>query len=286
MNHDPQAPSETAAEPSVAAAMTSHDGVISLLGVEYLRRKTGEGGDLYLTTRFGVPFRELLDPENWYAPGWFDTKRTRLEGTSAIYKVPTRMVRGVSLDLVARFSRVGEEVPVDMLTRCKSMNTEFNSPFEEFARVMELRSTRVGPSRPCILTKRPLAIYAPPGRVELWQTGRHQDKIGAKLAQHPEVELDIFRHYILLYGWIEGLNAAQTAAAFGVPVGRRDKFLAEATDRAILDLDRHGFRMLDIKPEHIVLRVRRDGSLLRRRNGEPAFALLDYELLERFRETN
>ena len=30
-------------------------GVISLIGVDYLRLKTGDGGDLYLT-RFGLPF--------------------------------------------------------------------------------------------------------------------------------------------------------------------------------------------------------------------------------------
>jgi hypothetical protein len=275
-----------AVEPSTAPPPASHAEVISLLGVDYLRQKTRDGGDLYLTTRFGAPFRELLDPENWYAPDWFDAKRTRLEGTSTIYKVPTKPVRGVSLDLVARFSRVGEEVPIDMLTRCKYVHTEFNSPFEEFARVMELRAMHTGPSRPRIFTKRPLAIYVPAERLQVWQTGRLQSKIAAKLAQHPEVKLDTLRQYILLYGWIEGLNAAQTAATFGVPGGQREVFLTETTDRAIRDLEQRGFRMLDIKPEHIVFRVRPNGSLLRRRNGEPAYALVDYELLERFRETN
>jgi hypothetical protein len=41
--------------------------------------------------------------------------------------------------------------------------------------------------------------------------------------------------------------------------------------------------MLDIKPQHILLRFRPGRSLLRRRDGQPAYALVDYELLERTR---
>lgn len=61
----------------------------SLLGVDYIHFKTSDGGELYLT-RFGLPFWRNLLPENWYAPEWFETKRERLEGTSVVYKVPTR----------------------------------------------------------------------------------------------------------------------------------------------------------------------------------------------------
>lgn len=282
MHHRPDIFPEAAVDLPAAPPPASDAEVISLLGVDYVRQNTRDGGDLYLTG-FGVPFREQLAPENWFAPDWFAATRTRLLGTSTIYKVPTKPVRGVSLNLVARFSCVGEEVPIDTFTRCNYINAEFNSPFEEFAQVMDLRAARIGPSRPRIFTKRPLAIYVPAGRLRLWQTGRLESKIEAKLAQHPEVEIDILRQYILLYGWIEGLNVVETVATFGVSSGRRETFLTETTDRAILDLEQHGFRMLDIKPEHIVLRVRPDGSVLRRRNGQPAYALVDYELLERFR---
>ena len=103
---------------------TRGPGVISLIGVDYLRLKTGDGGDLFLT-RFGLPFREQLAPENWYAPDWFAVRRARLPGTSAIYKVPTRPVRGVSLNLVARFSRVGQEIPLDTLTLNENIHAEF-----------------------------------------------------------------------------------------------------------------------------------------------------------------
>ncbi len=258
-------------------------GVISLIGVDYLRLKTGDGGDLYLT-RFGLPFREQLAPENWYAPDWFAVRRTRLPGTSAIYKVPTRPVRGVSLNLVARFSRVGQEIPLDTLTLNENIHAEFNSPFEEFALVMELRAAGLGASRARILTKRPLAIYMPPEQLRHWQTGRLESKMAAKRARHPEAELDLLRQYILLYGWIEGLNAVQAIQALGVTGRLAETFLAETTLHAIHDLEQLGFRMLDIKPEHLVLRIRPDGSLLRRCTGNPSYALVDYELLERFRE--
>jgi len=262
---------------------TRGPGVISLIGVDYLRLKTGDGGDLYLT-RFGLPFREQLAPENWYAPDWFAVRRRRLPGTSAIYKVPTRPVRGVSLNLVARFSRVGQEIPLDTLTLNENIHAEFNSPFEEFALVMELRAAGLGASRARILTKRPLAIYMSPEQLQLWQTGRLESKMAAKRARHPEAELDLLRQYILLYGWIEGLNAVQAIQALAVTGRVAETFLAETTLHAIHDLEQLGFRMLDIKPEHLVLRIRPDGSLLRRRTGNPSYALVDYELLERFRE--
>jgi hypothetical protein len=266
-------------------AMAQDAEAVSFLGVDYRRFKTSDGGDLYLTL-FGVPLRKHLDPENWYAPDWFAASRKRLPGTSAIYRLRTKPVRGVSLNLVVRFSRVGQEVPLDTLTVCKYPHAEFNSPFQEFALVMDLRAARPWPLRPRILTKKPLAIFVSAERLQLWQTGRLESKIAAKLARPPETELDILRRYILLYGWIEGMNAVEVADALRLPHDSRETFLAQTTRRAIHDLEQHGFRMLDIKPEHIVVRVRPDGSLLRRRSGQLAYALVDYELLERVRETD
>lgn len=252
---------------------------VSLIGVDYLRLKTGEGGELYLT-RFGMPFQEHLAPENWYAPDWFAAHRSRLSGTSAIYKTPTKPVRGLSIDLVVRFSRVGEEMPVDLLTRNENIHVEFNSPFEEFALVTELRKAGRGASRTRVFTKKPLAIYVPSEPLKPWQTGRSDSRMAAKRARHPEAELDPLRQYILLYGWIDGFNAVQTMQMLGVAGDRAETFLAKTTLRAIQDLEQLGFRMLDIKAEHIVLRMRPDGSLLRRRNGNLAYALVDYELLQ------
>ena len=136
---------------------------VSLLGVDYVHFKTEDGGDLYLT-RFGLPFWQNLLPENWYAPEWFETKRERLEGTSTVYKVPTRPINGRTLQLVVKWSRVGEVVPLDTLTTNKFIHAEFNSPFEEFSLLTELRKGELGPPGIRIRTQRPMAIYVPSER--------------------------------------------------------------------------------------------------------------------------
>jgi hypothetical protein len=247
---------------------------VSLLGVDYLHLQTSGGSELYLT-RFGARFQQQLLPENWYESEWFTGKRTRLLGTSTIYRLPTKPVRGLSLNLVVRFSRVGEDVPIDAKSENRNIDVEFNSPFEEFAAVMQLRTIR-----PRIFTKKPLAIFIPGERLQLWQTGRLESKIAAKLARHPDAQIDILRQYILLYGWIEGLNAVEAFERLATTASLEEGFLSDMTRRATQDLEHHGFRMADIKPEHVVLRPLRDGSLLRQRNGRVAYALIDYELLE------
>src|SRR5689334_18146343 len=179
---------ETAAPPasgatgprSLPSVLPPQCTAMSLLGVDYFHLKTRDGGDLYLTT-FGAPFWRNLLPENWYAREWFEAKRERLEGTSTIYKVPTRTVNDTALNLVVKWSRVGESVPLDTFTVNKFIHAEFNSPFEEFSLLMELREGDLGPAGIHIRTQRPMAIYVPSERLQLWQTGRSEDKIRAKI---------------------------------------------------------------------------------------------------------
>lgn len=258
---------------------------VSLLGVDYARLKTQDGGDLYLT-RFGLPLREYVIPENWYATQWFTARRIPLEGTSTIYRLPTRPVRRRSLDLVVRFNRMGQEIPLGTEFISDNVQAEFNSPFEELALVSALRTAHCGSSRSRMFTHKPLAIYVPALQFQDWQTGRRESKMASKRARHPEVKLDNSRLYILLYGWIDGLNAVQAAQALGMAKKSVRGFLRDTTLAVIHDLSRHGFRVLDIKPEHIILRLRTNGSLLRRRSGELAYALVDYELLERVENQN
>lgn len=252
----------------------------SLLGVDYFHLKTSDGGDLYFT-RFGLPFWQNLLPENWYAREWFETKRERLEGTGTVYKVPTRMVNGKALNLVVKWSRVGETVPLDTFTINKFIHAEFNSPFEEFSLLMELRKGENGPQGIRIRTQRPMAIYVPSERLHDWQTGRSEDKIRAKVTQHPGVEIDILRQYVVLYGWVKGLDAVETAEQFGIEGRVRTEFLAHTTSLVIHELWQKGYRVIDMKPQHIILRPHADKSLLRERTGQFAYALVDYELLER-----
>jgi hypothetical protein len=256
---------------------------MSFLGVDYVHLKTDDEGELFLT-RFGLPFWKHLLPENWYAHEWFEANRERLEGTSTVYRVPTRPVGGRALDLVVKWSRVGEDVPLDTLTVNKFIHAEFNSPFEEFSLLMELRRGEAGPAGIRVRTQQPLAIYVPGQRLQLWQTGRSEDKIRAKVARHPDVEIDILRQYVVLYGWIKGRDAVETAEQFGLEERQRAEFLARTTSLVNHELWQKGYHVIDMKPEHIILRPRPDRTLLRDHNGQIAYALVDYELLERTRE--
>ena len=273
--------SEAAASPAVPPVPAAVPGsAISLLGVDYVHMKTKDGGDLYVT-QFGAPFWQNLLPENWYAQEWFETKRKRLEGTSTVYKVPTRRVNGVTLSLVVKWSRVGEVVPFDTLTVNKFIHAEFNSPFEEFSLLMELRKGEAGPPGIRLRTQKPLAIYMPSERLQLWQTGRSEDKIRAKVVRHPGVEIDILRQYVVLYGWVKGLDAVESAEHLKLHDREREEFLARVTCLATHELWQKGYRVVDMKPAHVILRPERAQSLLRDRNGQLAYAVVDYELLER-----
>lgn len=263
---------------AVALPPGAHE--ISLLGVDYTHVKTPDGGDLYLTA-FGRSLWQHLLPANWYAREWFEAKRERLVGTSTVYRLPTRAVDGRQLQLVVKWSRVGEAVPLDTLTINRFINAEFNSPFEEFALVLELRAGRTGPGGIRVRTQKPLAIYVPSARLKLWQTGRSESKIAAKLAQHPGVEIDILRQYVLLYGWIKGRDAVETADHFGWRDPEREQFFSMTTSLVAHELEQKGYRMIDMKPAHAIVRPRPDGTLLRDRHGQIAYALIDYELLER-----
>jgi len=253
---------------------------IALLGVDYTHLKTNDGGDLYLT-RHGLPFWELLLPENWYAREWFEAKRERLVGTSTVYKVPTRQIQDLALHLVVKWSRVGEDVPLDTLTINKFINAEFNSPFEEFSLLMELRAGENGPAGIRIRTQRPLAIYVPSERLQLWQTGRSESKIALKVARHPGVELDILRQYVVLYGWIKGKDTVETADQLRLQGEAREEFFTRTTSLVMHELEQKGYRVVDMKPAHVILRLQPDDTLLRDRNGQIVYGIVDYELLER-----
>jgi hypothetical protein len=253
---------------------------VDLLDVGYAHLRTEDGGDLYLT-QYGQPFWEHLLPRNWHAKEWFEANSERLIGTSTVYKVRTRKVHGTELDLVVKWSRVGENVPLDTITINQFINAEFNSPFEEFSLLTELRAGRSGPPGIRIRTQKPLAIYVPSKRLQLWQTGRSECKIAAKLARHPGVELDILRQYVVLYGWIKGSDISEVADSWGLTGSVREMLLARATTMVTHELNLKGYRVVDMKPAHVIVRLSPDGNLLRDRNGQVAYALVDYELLER-----
>src|ERR1019366_4971344 len=149
---------------------------------------------------------------------------------------------------------------------------------------MELRRGEAGPAAIRIRNQLPLAIYVPSERLQLWQTGRSEDKIRAKVTRHPGVEIDILRQYVVLFEWIKGLDAVETSELFRLDDRACAGFLARATSLVTHELWQKGYRVVDMKPAHIILRPGPNKSLLRERNGQFAYALVDYELLERTHE--
>ena len=239
--------------PSIESVRPLPTGTVThVLGVSYAHVQTSDGGDLYLTP-FGVTHFGLLQIENWYEPTWFKSKRRRLEGTSAVHWVPTKEVRGKQLDLVVKNCRVGEDVPIATHTLKEFLNTEFNSPWEEFALVMELRSGNFGPLDVMIRTQEPLGIYVPPERLQMWQTGRSLDKLNKITARYPGIDLDILRQYKLIYAWIPGKDLIQTFRGLGLKDAELAEVINPITERAIRDLQHKGYVIADMKPAHIIL---------------------------------
>ena len=258
---------------------------LRILGVNYIHVKTADGGDLYLT-EYGVPFIRHVRPENWYETTWFEQKRQRLLGTGTVYRIPTKPVSGhhtPSIDLAVKWSRVGQDVPLDTFTLYRNINAEFNTPFEEFALLDELRRGEYGPQHVRIHTQKPLAIYVPSERMQPWQTGRSREKIMARVTRRPGVEIDILRSYILIYGWIDGIDAVEAYAQSGLDPAEQEGLLVGLTYSVNLELKRKGFMVADHKPTHIILRTE-NGKIVERRDGRFAYAIVDYELLARTEE--
>ena len=256
---------------------------IRILGLNYVRLRTEDDGDIYLT-EYGIPFSRHLQPANWYEPTWFNEHRVRLEGSGTVYRVPTRPLAGRSprsIDLVVKWSRVGEDVPLNTYTLQRAISAEFNTPFEEFSLVESLRRGEHGPQSLKILTQKPLAIYVPPERMQLWQTGRSAWKVVEKIRRHPAVEIDILRSYIMLYGWIEGPNAIEAMNALCPTEAQVQVELKELTMASDAELRSKGFVVADHKPSHLIVRVK-DGKIRRRRrDGRILYGVVDYELLNR-----
>ena len=261
-------------------------------GVDYARIDEPDGGHLYVT-RYGWAMLPLLLPAAWYHNQRFATQGQRLGGsTGTVYRLPMTSTRGRRMDLVVKFSRFAQDVPLfvgqDILSRIPRHlidEAHFNSPFEEVGHVKALRTRSAEAGTP-ILTKRPLAIYLTPQPEPAWRLGRHNSLFYAhdhalkadQLSRPPgsQIELDIQRDYVLLYEWVRGLDAEQFHTAGLLP----EQDMLDLTARAADEMQAQGYRVLDHKPKHLILRQRRrDGQLLRRHD-TLVYALVDFELLQ------
>jgi hypothetical protein len=240
------------ADHSQKPAIVPAESLSTVLGVTYTHRRSSDGGDMYLT-QFGLRVADLLELDKWYDPPWFEANRERLEGTSAVYRVPTKPVNGVSIDLVVKNCRVGEHVPIETRTLLDFINAEFNSPWEEFALVFELREGKFGDQAVRLYSQEPLAIYVPPETMQVWQSGRSNAKINKIRAKHPGIDLDILRQYKLIYRWIRGKDVVQLLKESGMDDKDLIETLVQLTRKAMTDLERKGYVMVDIKPCHIII---------------------------------
>jgi hypothetical protein len=268
-----------AVHPALKAWLTDVRGLkkpelTKVLGVDYAHL-TLESGDLYVTVA-GLPLLQLLNPVNyWLDRDWFNSHSIRLSGTSSIYRIRTKEVDGRSRDIVMKWNRMGQDIPgaeeLDVLE-----GAEFNSPFEEFSLLAELRQKLRSSSRR-VAVQRPLAIFVPSETVELWQSGRKEYKMQSKLRTHNEVALDPNRLYAVVYEWIKGIDAHQ-AFASGIISREHMKGLALDAQQVMNDA---GFEVRDNKPDHIIVRPQPDHGLAQTREGRTLYALVDFELLER-----
>jgi hypothetical protein len=263
---------------------------INVFGVPYIRNPDVNGGFLYVT-RWGWHRLAHLSPENWFEQRRFVKEGTRLRGsTGTVYYYPSRPEGAAPMDLLIKVSRLAEDVPGKLATdnpEVKLLNdASFNSPFQEFGMVEELRASTLGPPELHIRTKRPLAIYCAHRDLPSWQLGRkksdflvHGREMDRDQEQMPEgmrIRLMENRQYFMLYAWVPGVDA-QEAMEKGL---MDDAELHRLSERVNRELAEKGFRILDNKPKHFILRIGRDGELIRFRD-ELLYVQVDFELLQR-----
>ncbi|MDP8261728.1 MAG: hypothetical protein P9M13_00315 [Candidatus Ancaeobacter aquaticus] len=256
----------------------NENAIAKILDVEYAHIVIKNRDDLYVT-KHGLPFIDNLMPENHISDKeWFKENSEPLSGTSAVYKVRTKQVNGKHKDLVIKWNRMGKNI-LGSKDAEELMTAEYNSPFEEFSLVMDLRNILYRPSNKIIIQK-PLAIYVPIDEVKMWQTGRIEYKMQRKIITHKDVLLDMSRCYAVIYEWIEGIDATQ-AFREGILTKEHVKKLTLETEDVI---NTNSFSVRDRKPNHIIIRPKKDGNILRDKDGNILYGLVDFELLQRIPE--
>ncbi|TWU36575.1 hypothetical protein Q31b_48560 [Novipirellula aureliae] len=267
---------------------------IKVYGVRY-GFVTDEIGNEFYVTRLGWRLLDNLRTKNWYDEKAYAKKGERLvEGSGVVYRVPTKGEREIVQDLVVKFSRFAEEVPLQVAkTFPDKMPPEvvagamFNDPFQEFGLLVDLRNGHFGPKDLRIMTKRPVCIFSPARKCAPWRLGRERGRFDRyrhgmaanQDAKYQKMDLDFERQYVYLFAWLKGDNA-DVCAQQGIITPEE---AAAVTLRAAHELRQKGFMVLDNKPSHIILRKRKNGELMRK-NGELVYGLIDFELLLRTEE--
>lgn len=260
-----------------------------VLGVDYLHLRGRQSGDLYVT-RHGWPVLESIVPSQWFVGDRLRQVGRQLAGaTGAVYRVPVPHKARSRFALVVKFSRFAQSALLSIeqhesrnwTERDRIAVSEFLSPFEEFSHLERLR-THAGARIP---TKAPLAIYSPATRHLDWQLGRsvhrrwRYDRVLAQdQAERPEDSRVVYgwdRLYVLLYRWIDGMDAE---TAFQQDYLTKTE-LRDLCQEARQGLREFGWDVLDHKARHVIVRPKAEPGRLVRRRGRTLWALVDYELL-------
>lgn len=269
---------------------TPSDSRLRLFDVDYVYLRGMQSGELFVT-RLGWPVVECLAPRRWFVGQRFNRVGRALAGaTGAVYRVPVEHPHASDFALVVKFCRFGQDALVtavdpvamrDPNLRFRFTDSEFLSPFEEFGNVMSLRQTTGRRVR----TQRPLAIYVPPTRYLPWELGRKSSmqnihsvrllKSQAHQPPHRRLDYDWERTYVLIYGWINGIDVLQ-AARNGVLTETDVKRLTNHARQTLLE---QGWVVVDHKPTHVIVRPAPDGKGIIHHRDDPLWAVVDYELL-------
>jgi hypothetical protein len=266
-----------------------------VFGVDYALCPQPDGGELYIS-RTAWHWSAYLRPERWWDRENLAVLGERLPGsTGTVYRARSAPPGKVPRDLVIKFSRLAQDVPLfipdeflESLPKEAVATARFLGPFAELGLLTEMRESVMnhGPHR--LRTKVPLAIYSPPEKYPLWQTGRHADIFRAHLRAMAadqfenglaQVTLDLERDYLAIFEWIDGIDAEEASKRGYLG----DEALRYLTHSSNLAMARLGYRVLDNKPRHVIVRPRPDGTLTTR-HGQTLYALVDFELLQRIKD--
>jgi hypothetical protein len=136
-----------------------------------------------------------------------------------------------------------------------------------------------------------------------WQSGRSRSRINRRQAKHPGIDLDILKQYKLIYEWIQGKNLLEIFEHVDINNDELIDHLKVINYRVLADLNKKGYLVADMKPEHIIINeddtIRIEGigrseesidapakqlDLLYRLITEGRYSVIDYELLQRTAE--
>lgn len=243
----------------------------------YYRHVTFTNRDEMYITSDGLPYMQQILPENHIMDNkWFTANNEKQQGTSIIFKVKTKPVSGESIDIIIKWNRMGEDIPGESAESGTLTDARFLSPFEEFQYLYELKEGLKYTGKNIELQK-PLAIYTPSAKKSYLKSSRRKYLMDfIKKSHKTDVEIDIERSYIVIYKWIEGIDAVQAQKRGYIDENKAVALTLEANSK----MKNSGFIVRDNKALHIIVKPN-GGNSLRDEDTKNLFGYVDYELLER-----